>query len=114
MQISERRENGILILKPTGRLDAAYSDLLEKILLKNLEDILSPVIIDMSEVDYINSTGLRALLVYGKKLLDKEKTLVLLNIQPNPKSVIELSGLLSQFPLFDILEDALVYCKQYI
>ncbi len=114
MQITERTDKNVLILKPTGRLDAAYSDMLEKILLSNIENNVSPVIIDMSEIEYINSTGLRALLVNGKKLLEKGKTLVLLNLQSNPKNVIELSGLLSQFPLFESLDEALDYCQQFI
>jgi anti-anti-sigma factor len=49
--------------------------------------------IDLSLVDYIDSSGIRALLTLKKKLKDVEKNLNIVNSSDNVKRILQLSSL---------------------
>ena len=56
-----------LLVKPIGRIDIALTPELENVVNSEINNI-SYLTIDMSEVDYISSVGLRALLSFQKQL----------------------------------------------
>jgi len=59
----------------------------------NLPSYDKDVEIDLSLVDYIDSSGIRSLLTLKKKLKDIEKNLVILNCSDNVKRILQLSSL---------------------
>ncbi len=49
--------------------------------------------IDLGQVDYIDSSGIRALLTLSKKMKDIERKLVIVNCSDNIKRILKLSSL---------------------
>jgi anti-sigma B factor antagonist len=64
------------------------------------------VVVDLSEVTFIDSTGLGVLVEARSKLPDR-KTFVLSQPQPETRRALEISGLSRHMPIFDGVEQAL-------
>lgn len=79
-----------LLIKLSGRIDLASTPDLEREVSSEIDNI-SYLTIDMSEVDYISSIGLRALLSFQKKLSSKGKMKVV-NIKPEVMAIFEMVG----------------------
>ena len=57
--------------------------------------------IDMGQLDYLSSAGLRALMVAARRLQEVSGTLVLIGLHGTVKDVLELAGLINVFPVFE-------------
>jgi anti-sigma B factor antagonist len=100
MEISEK--TGVdkwVVIRISGRVDAETSETLEKAFLARIESGVLFLAIDLSEVSYISSAGLRAFLVALKSLQKKGGEVSLINPQPNVLEVLEMSGFTTLFPI---------------
>ncbi len=82
----------IATYKLTGRLDGASSPIHEKALKELLVGDISSVDIDLSELDYVSSAGLRVLLVAAKAAKAKGGKVTLLSPKPSTVEVLKISG----------------------
>lgn len=90
MEIVVKREND-LIIELSGRLDTITAPELEKKF--NEEEIeQEKVILEFSNVEYISSAGLRALLAIKRHLDSKKKVLEIHNINAVVKEVFSVTG----------------------
>jgi len=64
------------------------------------------VVVDLSEVMFIDSTGLGVLVEARSKLADR-KSFLLSGPQPETRRALEISGLAKHMPIFDELDKAL-------
>jgi anti-anti-sigma factor len=78
--------------KPVGRLDGSNAAAHEKELRELLVDDVHSVNIDLSELDYVSSAGLRVLLMTAKAAKAKGGKVVLLAPKPAILEVIKISG----------------------
>jgi anti-anti-sigma factor len=78
--------------KSTGRLDTTTAAATEKALLALLVDDVNSITLDLSELDYVSSAGLRVLLVVAKAAKAKGGKLVLSSPRPAILEVIKISG----------------------
>jgi stage II sporulation protein AA (anti-sigma F factor antagonist) len=97
MEIREERNDGVLVVAATGRIDTTTSDDLERRLLRHVEASERRLVVDMAGVEYISSAGLRVLLLLAKKLRAVEGELVLCALGPAVRQVFELAGFLPIF-----------------
>ncbi len=58
-----------------------------------LEEHMTDIEIDGTSLQYIDSTGLGALIGLRGKMSDKEKVLILKNLQPNVRKLLKITGL---------------------
>jgi anti-sigma B factor antagonist len=65
------------------------------------------VLMDFADVDYINSTGLRVLLLALQQLKKIQGKLVLSSIKDYMKEVFEISGYTEIFPIYPTQAEAL-------
>ncbi len=65
------------------------------------------LLMDFKDVDYINSTGLRVLLLALQQLKKSQGKLVLSTIKDYMKEVFEISGYTEIFPIYATQEEAL-------
>jgi len=107
MEVTEKRQNGVVILVPKGRLDSNTSDDFEKRLLGLVGAGETSLIIDFKDLDYISSAGLRVLLKTAKELKRKNGQLVFCAVKDYIREIFELSGFVSFFPIHLTLEDSL-------
>jgi anti-anti-sigma factor len=98
-------------IAPRGRLDIASSRRLEAIVVKELEDSHKNLILDMSDVDYIASSGLKTLVSLWKRARDQRGDLILAGLTPSVREVFMLIGFDLVFTVFKTLDEAIANHK---
>jgi serine/threonine-protein kinase RsbW len=89
-----------------GRLDAASAPALEAQLETHLAQDDVQIVVDMAQVSYIASSGLKVLLAALRQARQRQGQLVLCNIQPKVASILEMIGFDQVFPIAQDLETA--------
>ncbi len=95
------------VVRPQGRLDSATSPAFEVTVLERIEGGCRRLVLDLSDVGYISSAGLRVILAAGKKLRGTQGKLVLCGLRDEVRGVFEMSGFLDLFPVTGTLAEAL-------
>lgn len=91
-------ENGLTMVALQGRMDINGALALDPVFAKLAEEKRN-VIVDMSEVSFLASLGIRTLVVSCKALAAKGGNLVLLKLQPGVEKVLKMSGLHTMIPI---------------
>jgi anti-sigma B factor antagonist len=108
MNISTEERDGRTVLSlKEERLDAHNSGDLRDRILKVLESGNSQLVVDLTEVRFIDSSGLGALLSGYKNAMLRSGTFVLTGLQPRVQSMFELTRLHRVFEIYPSIEDAL-------
>jgi anti-sigma B factor antagonist len=100
MELVEKTSGDVIILELNGRLDSNTSKLLEDKVMEVLGQGSKKLLMDFADVDYINSTGLRVLLLALQQLKKNQGKLILCSIKDYMKEVFEISGYTEIFPIF--------------
>jgi anti-anti-sigma factor len=108
MEIQTRKEKKVLVVTVKGRMDAVTAPAFEK----TLQDLIvtgeNGFLIDLSELQYVSSAGLRSFLVLAKKLKLQEGELLFAGLQGPVDEVFKISGFYSIFKIFDSVKAALL------
>ncbi|TAJ43855.1 STAS domain-containing protein [Methanofollis fontis] len=99
--------NGTPVVPVSGRIDASTAADLEQELASAVRDGASSVVVDMTDLDYISSSGLRVLLAAKKNLSRGGGTLKIAAMKPFVREVFEISGFLRIFPVYPGVDEAL-------
>jgi anti-sigma B factor antagonist len=109
MQLVEKENGEVTVLELGGRLDSNTSKVLEDKVMEVLGQGKKKLLMDFKDVDYINSTGLRVLLLALQQLKKNQGKLVLCTIRDYMKEVFEISGYTEIFPIFADQEEGLAH-----
>ncbi|MGN1131614.1 MAG: STAS domain-containing protein [Ruminococcus sp.] len=90
MNIEKILENNTLTLLPQGRLDSVTSPELESLLDQNL-DSATNLILDLKDLEYTSSAGLRVLLK-AHKAMNNKGDMKVLNVNDSVMEVLEMTG----------------------
>lgn len=90
MTINKTRNGEELVVAVEGRLDTTSAPMLEKELKESLEGV-TKLTLDLGQLNYISSAGLRVLLSTNKLLLGKGSMRVI-NANPVVMEVFEVTG----------------------
>jgi len=82
----------IQVARPQGRLDSNSGPVFEKELLGHIDGGSRRVLLDLSQLSYISSAGLRVILVAAKKMKAVGGQLVLSGLSAQVAEVFEISG----------------------
>lgn len=104
---SEQHDEKTVLILQEERLDAHNSSDFRDHILKLLEQGDQHLIIDLSEVRFIDSSGLGALLSGYKNATLRSGSLLLAGLQPRVQSMFELTRLHRVFEIYPTLEAAL-------
>lgn len=107
LQIEERRAGPAVIVSLAGRLIGDHADSLNTRVSAIVGSGTSHVILDCGGVGYINSAGLRALLLCAKTCQQEGGSLAIANLQPQCQQVVVMSGFLSIMDYHETTEAAL-------
>jgi anti-sigma B factor antagonist len=108
MKISARRVDKATIFDISGDVDMSNSPELRKALLHEIRDLrASRVIVNLSGVKYMDSSGVASLVEALKASRDTSSTLVLFGLSASTREVLQLSRLLKVFEVRDNEEQAL-------
>ena len=92
MEFAQEQSGDVLIVKLSGRLDSGTAQTAEESFTRVLAGGAIYLAIDMSQLDYISSAGLRVLLVVAKKVQQAKGKVVLFGLVRNVREVFSISG----------------------
>lgn len=85
-------DNGIKQVRLVGRLDMKGTNEIDNLFNFQINTAKAPVLIDMSEVDFLASIGIRLLLTSARALSRRGGKMVILNPQPMVEDVLKTAG----------------------
>lgn len=103
----KRLGDGAAVVSPNGRLDSNSSPDLERLLNMLLEEGQHWLFIDMNDVTYIASSGLKILVSTWRRAQDQNGDVLLSGLQPRITEIFEMVGFDMLFRIFPTLEAAL-------
>lgn len=106
MEIAEETISGAVVLRPSGRLDGSSAASFEKAVLERVEARPRRVVLDLANLEYVSSAGLRAVLVAVKRGKSVGCGLAVCNLQPHIREVFDLSGFGNVVAIHATLEEA--------
>jgi anti-anti-sigma factor len=105
VDIHERRQARILVLAPVGRIDNLTSAEFQTRLLAAVTSSSADIVIDFSEVEYISSAGLRALMA-AMRLKPKERRLAVACLPTVVREIFAISRFSHVVPVFATVAEA--------
>ena len=90
MEIKSARDGGKLNVKLIGKLDAVTAIELDKFMAKELDGV-NDLVIDLKDLSYIASAGLRILLKTQKRM-NNQGEMYVKNIQRDVRTVMDMTG----------------------
>ena len=102
--VSNKIENNNLLVKIEGEVDVYTSIDLKKELSKYIEDGEKSIIIDLDQVNYMDSSGLGVLVAVLKELKKVGGDLKLINLPLSVKKIFDLTRLTKFFSIYKNLE----------
>jgi anti-anti-sigma factor len=107
MQINLERKNGTLITKVEGRIDGGNAREFENALSAAIRDDDRSLILDLEDLSYISSAGLRVILLIAKTLRKRDAEFVLCSLSDPIREVFKISGFDKIIPVHGTRPEAL-------
>jgi len=104
---TETHDNQMIIFVREERLDAHNSEALKAEMNRLFSSGSKELIVDLKEVRFIDSSGLGVLVSGFKNASSRQGTLKLSGLQPQVKSMFELTRLHRVFDIFQTVDEAL-------
>ena len=104
MNLTDETKNGVLVLSPQGRIDTRTSSEFEQAVMSHAmgPEGATHVVMNFAGLDYINSTGMRVLLILAKRLAG-----VLCEMKEHILEVFRISGFNQILTITDTESEAL-------
>ena len=90
MTIDRKHDGSTYCLTVSGRVDTLTAPELDKAIKEEL-GTSSALVIDLADLDYISSAGLRGLLA-AQKVMSRQGTMTIRNVKPAVMDVFEVTG----------------------
>lgn len=99
-----------VVAVPVGRLDHGNATQLQELLAPIVAAAAakkSPIVLDLANVEYISSMGLRVLMVAAKPMCAAGARIAVANLQPVVEEIFDIARFRYVVPVFTSLRDAL-------
>ncbi len=107
MNISKTTQDNAIIINVAGRLDATTADSFTTACQEVLDQAPQKIIVQLGELEYISSAGLRGILILLKNCRAKSISIGFCSLQKMVEEVFKISGFLTMLSVFDNQDDAL-------
>jgi anti-sigma B factor antagonist len=110
MECQTQELANVLLIRIAGRVDHTTAKLLQDQLLPQLDgsaDANGKVVLDLSQVDYMSSAGLRVLTLAAKHCQKQQRDIVVASLQPLLQEVFRISRFDTLFKMFKTVQEAL-------
>ena len=108
MKLSDRELDGVIVLEPKGKImGGPDATLLHDKLHEIIEAGKRKVVIDLSQVDWMNSTGLGILISSYTTLRNSKGELKLANVTDKIQSLLVITKLVTVFDAHETVEGAI-------
>ncbi len=106
MEISIKKDKDLNIMKVSGRMHSVNVQDFSRIIISMIEKEPMNILLDFSDLDYITSAGLAALLTAQKALRKKNYHISLCSLNMIVTNVFNMSGFTPLFTIFPSREEA--------
>lgn len=107
MKLSDRIQDGVVILEPKGKImGGPDASLLHDTLYDFIKKEKRQVVIDLGQVDWMNSSGLGILIAGYTTLRNNDGMLKLANVTAKIQSLLVITKLRQVFEAYDSVDDA--------
>ena len=106
MEIISSKAGNFTVLHVQGRLDAMTAPLFEAEVRKLLDSGVQQVVLDLSDLVFVSSAGLRGILSLAKGLRAVQGDIRFAGLQPAVREVFTISGFTSLFTLYPTVAEA--------
>ncbi len=107
IEMTEEPRGTVILLRLGGRLDSLTSPQLETKLLALVEGGTRQLVLDLMNLDYISSAGLRVLLMVAKKLKAANGQVALAAMKSHIREIFDIAGFSTIFPIHDQIDAAI-------
>ena len=107
MNITVSKEGEISVVVIEGRLDTTNYGELEHHLSAITEEGGKMILLDLENLEYVSSSGLRILLMFLKKIRAVDGRFMLCSMSADIREIFEISGFINIFEIFDNKDAAL-------
>jgi len=107
MSIDIWYEGDVWVFRPFGRIDAGHSTDLDAALSEGVEQGMSLIVIDLTDVTYIASSGLRVIIKTAKLVKSDGGSVRICGMNDPVMDVFRLSGLSKIFPNYPSSQEAI-------
>jgi anti-sigma B factor antagonist len=106
LQLETRQEGDVAVIAAAGEVDVFTAPGLDSEITAQLADGRTRLVVDLSEVSFLDSTGLGVLVKGLKGAREAGGTLHLVVTSERIRKIFDITGLDAAMPLFDTAEDA--------
>ncbi len=107
MKISTRERDGVTILEPKGKITIGVGDVaLREAVLEQLEAGHKKILIDMSGVGTMDSSGIGELVAAFTSVNNRGGKLKLLKLPPKISDILQITQLITVFEVYDDEDEA--------
>ena len=106
LSLSSEQRGDYTVVKVSGNLDLITRDQFDQYLTQARRDN-SQVIIDMSEVTFMDTGCLAVIIGHWKRLLSGSGKLILAGAKYRPAKALSITGLAYRLPLYDSVDEAI-------
>ena len=106
--VQRTRVSGQVVLLVSGRMDAENAPQFERECRACIAEGLTGLVVDLGDLKYVSSMGLRSFVSVGKTLQDKGGALRICRVNGLVKQVFEITNLLGSFAVYESVEAALI------
>ncbi len=107
LTLNHRREGDKTVLEVGGEVDVYTAPKLREKLVELVGEGLYDVVVDMTTVEFLDSTGLGVLVGGLKRVRAHDGSLELVCTQERILKIFRITGLTKVFPIHDSVDDAL-------
>ncbi len=106
-KVESDAEAGLLIVCVAGELDQSTAPGLREVLTPNLDDPTQPVLVDLSDCEFIDSTGLSLLVEAKRRLEEHRQRFGVCCPDADVRRLLELTGIDQAVGLYGSRDEAL-------
>jgi anti-sigma B factor antagonist len=108
MDIFEKKIGEVCVISLSDRLDAYGANDVEKKLDSLIDTGQIQLVVNLENLEYISSSGLRVFLAALKKVRKQQGNMILAGMQPFIQEIFDIAGFTQLFTIFTSEESALI------
>ena len=106
IQVSRNEKSiGVFVISISGSIDTNTYSVLEKEIELTMQSSPKAIVLDMKDVNYISSAGVRVVLKAQKMMRKNKGEFSLVNLQPQIKKVFDIINALPDLHIFVSIEE---------
>lgn len=107
MEVLRDEETGVVILRLNGRLDSITAPTLEHRCGRLIDEGQLRILLDMEDLDYTTSAGLRAIMAIAQRLKEQGGRFGMCRLSKVVEDVFNVSGFTLYLPVYATCQDAM-------